>query len=221
MHIILIRHTESNKNIHNTFASDKNDEQITMQGRKEAELIGVNLGKFIICRNLDIKNIYSATSDRATQTAKIISQQIGVDVSLHENLQSIYSGVISGMSEKLVKERYPLFYYNLALYRTGLYNSYMLDRCDGEALRDFEKRVRESINEIISIKNESIKIIVAHRSTITATLIDFARKYHGYPQDFYGYIQLNLGCLSHIEKENGKDWNINEVNIQSDILLET
>ena len=166
-----------------------------------------------------LEPVYSAQSERAESTATSIARRIGVPTKSFQALRSIRVAY-PGVSEDDVAELNPEFMSQIALYRLGLYNSYDIVLPDGcEACGDFEKRVMAAIYELISIPEESLKIIVLHRSAITATLFHFARKHYLYPEDFYGYIPLDLGHVSWLERIDDSKWIIKAVNVTSDKLL--
>jgi broad specificity phosphatase PhoE len=121
--------------------------------------------------------------------------------------------VLAGKTEEEAAASHPEYVEALRLYRAGLLNSYDIPSFEGkEDKRAFESRVACEVARILDHGNESLKVIVTHRSPITAALIDFARRYHGYPADFFGHVQLDLGRLSWVEEiENGR-WRIRQVN---------
>ena len=73
MHIVFIRHTESEKNVNNQFSSYKDKEPLTEIGMSQSENLGNDLLEFKERKNLTCKNVYAASSTRAIETAKIIA----------------------------------------------------------------------------------------------------------------------------------------------------
>jgi broad specificity phosphatase PhoE len=83
----------------------------------------------------------------------------------------------------------------LELYRAGLFNSYKLSGY-AEGVQEFEGRVAQALSDINAVEGESVHLVIAHRSSITAILLRMARLSLGYPIDYYGYVHLDVGRLS-------------------------
>ncbi len=100
-------------------------------------------------------------------------------------------------------------------------NAYDVPRPSGyEDVRQFEFRVNQAIQKILEVPNEDLKVLVLHRSPITATLINFARQATGYPENYYGHIQLDLGYVSWITVDSQGKYNIRHVNISLKEMVE-
>lgn len=219
MHIILIRHTESEKNVNNRFSSYKDEEPLTVTGISQSEILGNDLLEFKKRKNLTCKNVYAANSARAIDTAKIIATKLNVTVSVEDALRSTRPGALSGKSEEEGLKTNPEFLEQLYLFRNGLFNAYDFTVAEGkEPKKDFEKRVWGRLNEIISDNSESLKIISAHRSSITYMLLEFAKRYYNYPQNMSGHVLLDLGKISLVEAVAENKWRITRVNFDSSEL---
>ncbi len=219
MHLILIRHTESLKNVNNQFSSDIDAEPLTELGKEESSVMANDIHEFMNRKNLTCTNVYSANSIRAIDTATIIASKLNVKVKVEEALRSTKPGALSGKSEEEAIRTNPEFLEQLYLFRNGLFNAYDFKVAEGkEPKKDFEKRVWGCLSEILSDKSENIKIISAHRSSITYVLLEFAKRYYNYPIDFSGYILLDLGKLSILETTNEDKWKISKVNCSSSEL---
>jgi broad specificity phosphatase PhoE len=101
---------------------------------------------------------------------------------------------LAGIEEVKARRIAPRFVDDLELYRAGVFNSYRLSGY-GEDVREFETRINASLVRLLATDFKLVAI-VAHRSSITASLIILARLSLGYPENFYGYIPLELGNLS-------------------------
>jgi len=204
-YIIFIRHAETAKNFNKEFSKDGKKDALTDAGIIQARELALFLQKTIKSENLVIKNIYTSDSFRSIDTAEILSQYLSVPLCTVPFLTSYYMGEVAGLNEQDAKKKYPLFYEQLQLYRNGLLNSYLINYPLGaENPLDFEKRVSNGIDSIINNDNidENIKIVILQRSTLTATYIHFARKYYKYPNDFYGFVPIDNGCFTLLEKNN-------------------
>jgi len=219
MHIVFIRHTESEKNVNNQFSSYKDKEPLTEIGMSQSENLGNDLLEFKERKNLTCKNVYAASSTRAIETAKIIASKLNATVSVEDALRSIKPGALSGKSEEEGLKTNPDFLEQLYLFRNGLFNAYDFTVAEGkEPKKDFEKRVWGRLSEIISDKSESLKIISAHRSSITYMLLEFAKRYYKYPQNMSGHVLLDLGKISLVETVAENKWKITRVNFDSSEL---
>lgn len=75
----------------------------------------------------------------------------------------------------------------------------ILSMKEAKNLQEYECDVKKRLLEIVNNSEEDGKIIVMHRSALTATLLDFARNYYKYPIDFYGYVEIEIGTVSLID----------------------
>lgn len=221
MYLIVIRHTESIKNINTQFSSEYDLEDLTDIGKQQSLNIAKNLKEFIINKSLKCNKVYSANSTRSIETAKFIASYLDVDVSIEEDLRSTKPGSLAGKSEEEAKKTNPLFIEQLYLFRNGLFNAYDFKVADGkESKKEFEKRVNGCIDRLINDNTEDIKIVVAHRSSITTILLEFAKRFYNYPQDFSGHVPLDLGYASILIKENISGWKFLKVNSEISSIKE-
>jgi broad specificity phosphatase PhoE len=215
MYLVVIRHTESIKNINTQFSSENDLEDLTDIGRQQSINLGNCLKDFINEKSLICKNIYTANSTRSIETARIISSCLNAKISIEEDLRSTKPGTLAGKSEEEAKKTNPLFIEQLYLFRNGLFNAYDFQIAEGkESKKDFEKRVNGCIDKLLNDNSETIKIVVAHRSSITTILLEFAKRYYNYPQNFSGHIPLDLGYSSILFKEIDNNWKILKVNTE-------
>lgn len=221
MYLLFIRHLESEKNLKQSFASFDDQEPLTQKGIEQGLELAGQIAKFIKDKNLKVKQIYSATSRRATQTAELISQRLNLPIKTYESLCSSKTGVLQGKSEEEVKKERPEFIQQLQLYRKGIVSSYDFEIIEGkESKKSLEKRVNKTLNEIKNIPDEDLKIIVFHRSSLTAAIIQYARENYHYPKDFYGFIKLDYGHITLLtDQDKNRKWtflcvneNINDLN---------
>jgi broad specificity phosphatase PhoE len=213
-HVLLffIRHPESYKNISNQFSSDADDEPLTSKGKEDCLSIARGIKKIVLEEHLVCKTIYCADSNRSIETAKVLAEELKGTVKTEEALRSTKPGVLAGQSEEAAKKSHPLFIEQLNLYRAGLFNSYDFNVAENkEPKKDFEKRVLRCLDGILKDETESVKIVIAHRASITCMLLSFARKFYNYPYDFAGYVKLDLAKISLLKYEQAV-WKIKNVN---------
>ncbi len=223
MEIFLIRHFESEKNLKNLLSSGEDSEPLTNTGIGECNLFSIGLKSYFNKKNLVASSIHCSDSTRAIETSAIISKKFNdIPINSYKSLKSTDAGKLKGTSISDIKHVDDTFGKNLYLYRKGLYNSYNFDQYQNDVSRekksDFEKRVINCFLEVISKQNDNV-ILVAHRSALIAILIYISRKMDNYPIKFYGYIDLDLGKLSHI-KYNSGIWSVSAVNESISYLLD-
>ncbi|MBE6738296.1 MAG: histidine phosphatase family protein [Ruminococcaceae bacterium] len=208
MTIILLRHAESGKNVKNSFSSAEmdNNEVLTQNGIEQASCMGDSILNYCKKNNIKNINVYSAKSLRSLQTAEIISRKLNCTFKSIDGVKSFNFGTNAGQKEIDVKREQSKFYHDLTLYRKGVVNSYdIIYEGSKETLKNYESYVCDSINLFIDkMKENELSIFIIHRSAITAYLLFLARKYLNYPEEFYGYIQLDLGGICIFKLKNGE-----------------
>ncbi len=214
MHLLLIRHPESHKNIEEVFSSIEGKESLTVYGKSQILSLSKSIAEFKEKRKLRVRFIYSSNSNRSIEPASYIANRLNAKIEVFKKLRSTYAGSLAGISLKDAESLAPNFVRQYKLYRAGLLNSYRIETLNGRETRlSLEKRVQKCIEKIISRPEEDLKIIMMHRSSITATLIYFARSNYDYPKDFYGYVNLDIGYVSYLKRKNNLRWEIKAVNI--------
>lgn len=184
------------KNQSGRFSSSDDWDRLTKTGQAECSELVADVGLVLDRWKVKSCMLCSADSKRALSTSDAISKAFNLPINEFQGLTSIGSGILSGRDEKWARENYPEYMNQLELYRAGLVSSYDLPRPEGaERLQDFEARIEDILTQILS-DDADMKIIVAHRSPLTAILVNFARKYLGYPEGFFGYIDLSTAGLS-------------------------
>ncbi len=222
MKIILIRHSESQKNIASTFATVQNEEPLTKHGEDIALFAGQEILKYVETQRLQCKNIYVANSLRAIMTGKIISHVLGdVSVTPVDEFISLKNDVsLGGLSEEEVDKVNGQFIQELSLSRAGILNGYRFSSnwtkdivCTHEIMA-----YKKYLDILFLNKNEDLVIMVMHHSSITAVLINIARQYYGYPKDFFGNIECDL-CNIFLIEYQGEKADIKLANVSADKLL--
>lgn len=204
--IILLRHTESTKNTEDRFSKEDDTEELTYLGLKQSQEIAKNIREYLSNNSLNLKLVCSANSNRSVETGKIIKEILnyGKNITLVEEFKSFNIGKNAGISENELKKKEPKLYHELRLYRHSVLNSYNIHfEEEKETSKEFEQKVVKKMNEIVGLLNkDDCAIVIMHRSALTAFLINIARQEYGYPEDFYGYIELSLGNISLIKYSN-------------------
>ncbi len=87
---IFVRHGESNINVEKVLSDDVDHNTLTDTGKKQAERTGEQL------TGLKFDGIVSSPIKRAYDTASIISNYVGLDVSVDDRLREVYLGKANG-----------------------------------------------------------------------------------------------------------------------------
>ena len=182
--------------------------------------IANHIYSFALRHSYKCSTVYSANSTRSLETAKEIANAINANIQIEDNLRSTKPGILMGTKKDALRMTHPEYAQQYYLYEKGVFNVYDFSNpANKEPKHVFEKRVKTVIEKIISNPNEDFHVVIGHRSSLTAILLYFARKYHNYPDYFFGHISLDLGCVSIIRKISNK-WEIFKVNENSIVLDE-
>mmetsp|Transcript_14198 Transcript_14198/g.48685 ORF Transcript_14198/g.48685 Transcript_14198/m.48685 type:complete len:272 (-) Transcript_14198:92-907(-) len=101
--ILLVRHGQTEWNVQGRYQGHM-DSPLTARGRQEAQLLGKRLKE----SNKMIDNVFSSDLERARDTAKIISAEIGIDtIHTDTKLRERGFGIFEGLTREEVKSRYP------------------------------------------------------------------------------------------------------------------
>jgi len=101
MKIFLIRHGQTTGDIEDRFGGDYNDD-LTEHGRCQAEELA---GKI---KDSRIEKIFYSPLKRATQTAQIVHQKLGVNIEMIKDLRERNAyGILTGQLKSEAKEKYP------------------------------------------------------------------------------------------------------------------
>lgn len=217
--VLFLRHFESFKNVYKQFSSDKDDQNLTEFGRNQVIEASQAISQFVNQNSLVVTKVCCANSIRAKLTASFIAEKLSVPCFPFDELRSNNSGALRGKSEIEARSIHPIFMKQLDLFRSGLYSSYDFEKMFGrEDKHDFEKRVNKCIQEQIANDKGNLHIFVLHHSSITAAMIDVARRLYGYPDSFYGHVVCELGnCFLVNNKDillcNEKTTKLMEINV--------
>ncbi len=146
--IVVIRHGETEWNIHNRFQGHL-DSKLTQPGIKQAEAIADTLEEEVF----DV--IYSSDLDRAKHTAEIIARRLHMRVNTEKDLREINLGVMQGLKKDEFIIKYPEVISN---YHAD--PGYVIP--GGESKLQLYKRVTEVLEKIIRKHKGRSILLVAH-----------------------------------------------------------
>ncbi len=100
MNLLMIRHGEIPSNINKVYAG-RSPEGLTEKGVQQAKQVSEKLKKH------NINTLYSSPIQRALQTARIISDGIGIDLKVDNAFRELELGPWEGSSENDIARNYP------------------------------------------------------------------------------------------------------------------
>lgn len=144
----LVRHGETENNAARVYQSHS-DSPFTAEGKKQIMVAAEKL------KNQDIGLIISSDIGRCRETARVISETIGVDVIYDANLRERNFGDREGMTFEEGRDRFG-----------GSYESYDTVRDNGESVKVHEERVFKAFHEHKKIHGGKNVVIVSHGGSI-------------------------------------------------------
>ncbi|WZL74941.1 histidine phosphatase family protein [Clostridiaceae bacterium 35-E11] len=156
--LFLIRHGETQWNLESRAQGSQNI-QLSEKGIQQAKLLADRI------KDYKIDCIYTSNLDRASQTAKLLGNNLNVDVITMNELREMSFGKWEGLTNAQIQENYKE---NYVVWRSKPHEATIPD---GENLIDVQKRALEAIGKILdSNKNKNI-VIVSHGVTIKSIIL--------------------------------------------------
>lgn len=187
--LILIRHGESESNVVHIFNGQGNV-QLTEKGHAQAKKTAE-----YVTDNFKIDKIYSSDLDRAYNTAKYISDIIGLPIIKNKGLREIFAGDWEGKDYKYLEEHYP------EDYRAWRENIGITKCFGGESIEELAERFSKAVLEIAQENDGKTVVIAAHSAPLRAMRCVFAEEPLSKMQE---YNWLSNASVSVVEFENGK-----------------
>lgn len=158
--ITFIRHGSTLYTEESRLFDEENYPPLNENGREEM----VRIANWIKAKGLKIDKLYTSSALRNIQSARIISSICNEDYEVLDNLKSRKSGQWSGLTFEQIEEKFPemltKFHENPAIFAPP----------GGETAIEVNKRVRETLNEIIEKNIGNRIIIVTHAEVIQAAI---------------------------------------------------
>jgi broad specificity phosphatase PhoE len=154
--IYLIRHGESELNIHGDVLCGWLDVELTEKGKRQAMAIAQRL------KMSNIAKVYSSDLKRATATAKMIAEVCGAELVIERRLREINYGDWEGLSYEAIENSCEEWKQML---RTRKEDATKFKPPNGEAFLEFAKRVTNAFDEIATAHRGENVAIVAHKMT--------------------------------------------------------
>lgn len=175
MKIYLIRHSESIDDIENCYGGIA-DFELTENGKNKVKERRKEID------NYGIEKIYTSPYKRAYQTAKILNENIKVELKVIEDIRELNShGILSGVNKELAKDIFSYVFEKEEYKNTGYYFGKTF--LGGENIEEFDNRVKRAINSIIRDSEELSAIAIVthggvHRS-IFKNILNVNKKIEG------------------------------------------
>mmetsp|Transcript_16537 Transcript_16537/g.18701 ORF Transcript_16537/g.18701 Transcript_16537/m.18701 type:complete len:699 (+) Transcript_16537:385-2481(+) len=156
-----------------------------------------SLQALAIAQTLRDKNVVAVyTSDRSIATARTISKELRVKTVVDSRLNSIKNGVLLGLSESEIQEKYPVVYEKRFQQRIPDFKV-----PQGESLKDRSDRVIEFLKEMVKI-NQGRNIVVVTHGGVIDDMYRFTRSLS--VQQLTG-LQKPYGSISVLEHRRNTD----------------
>jgi broad specificity phosphatase PhoE len=152
MKIYLIRHGQTTGDIEDRFGGDY-DDHLTEEGKSQSNILANKLV------DKGIEKIFASPRFRAQETAKILSDTLGVELQTVEDIRERNAyGILTGMIKSEAKEKYPKEFEEV--------KSYKNTTTGAEEYAHFKQRVIAALNEISS-GDQKVVAIVSHGGPIS------------------------------------------------------
>jgi probable phosphoglycerate mutase len=134
------------------------DSPLDDRGRAQGQAVARRL-----CRE-EPELIYSSTLRRARETARIIAEELGIEVVADERLKERNVGVIAGMRSEEIEQRFP------GLLEVWRQSQRMIAPPEGEQPEVFWARVVAVFDEIVARHEGGVVAVVTHGGVLATYL---------------------------------------------------
>lgn len=189
MKVFFLRHGESVDDIEDSYGGIA-DFPLTDDGRKTAHELAKRLS------DTGIQVVFSSPYRRAKETADIVAQALGCDVTVHDDLRERNSyGVLSGVNKAKAKEIFSSVFGKLTGKPGDYYSTELV--IGAEPKEEFDARVKAAVNSILENARQYEKIAVVTHG-------NFTRSLYSNILDVPGKVDLELLAITVVEHENEK-----------------
>lgn len=154
----MVRHGEIPSNVKKIYAG-KSPEGLNKTGLAQAKEVSEKL------RCYSVGALYTSPISRALQTAKIIAEAIGIDVTVEEAFREMEFGPWEGLSENNITKYFPE--------KWQIWQSRPAElKLDGrETLEDLQERSLKGIQKIYENNGNRVVVLVTHVAIIRVLLL--------------------------------------------------
>lgn len=158
--VILIRHGATIYSEQKRLYDTEDYPPINQKGKDEME----NLTKWLSLRTPHIDTIYSSSSLRAIQSARILSKHYDMDYKIIDGLYERKAGIWGGLTFEQIEEQYPEM---LEQYHENPYEYWPEG---GESTQEVRSRIEKILYELVQENQYKTIVIVTHEGVIQSAI---------------------------------------------------
>ena len=158
--VILIRHGSTIYSDQNRLYDSDEYPPINQKGKIQIE----NLTKFLLNKTPHVDAIYTSSSLRAVQSARILSKEYGIDYKMLDSLHERKAGLWGGLTFEQIEEKYPEM---LEKYHE---NPYEFWPDGGETTQELRERIDSVMASLVKENEYKTIIVVTHEGVIQSAI---------------------------------------------------
>ena len=169
LHLMLVRHGETEWNVQRRYQG-QSDVPLSELGKRQAELVAERL------TDQEIDVVYSSDLKRAWDTAQVIADKIGLDVSSESRLRELKFGILEGLTFDEAQEKHP------EMIDAWLENFNNTPE-GGETIDLFNARIVSLLDDLKDKHDEQVVLLVGHGGSLSEILrvvLELSREKHWY-----------------------------------------
>jgi len=182
--VILIRHGATIYSEQRRLYDTEEYPPINQKGKDEME----NITDWLVSRNVHVDAIYSSSSLRAVQSARILSKHYGIDYKEIDSLYERKAGIWGGLTFEQIEEQYPEM---LEKYHENPYEYWPKG---GETTQEVRTRIEKTLYELVQENQYKTIVIVTHEGVIQSAIASVL----GVKPENQGKIIIPTGSASQI-----------------------
>lgn len=178
MELYLVRHGESNQNIGKGEGITDSEIELSTNGIKQAEEVGIKLKEYFNRYNISLENsrMWASSYLRATQTAELINEMLQVKELFEDpRLVEMDFGIFDGVDEEKWEEIDKKAWDEIQKRKNSVRGKFFHRMPLGESPADVYNRVTTFIDTLHRDRNDPV-IIVSHGITIRCFVMRFLHK---------------------------------------------
>jgi broad specificity phosphatase PhoE len=158
---VLIRHGHAEKNVESRHGGK--GASLTPEGAKESSALATKL----VAAGISAPVVFASPRIQCVETADILASALGVGLIVDQRLEPYHMGVLDGLSDAEVRERYPELCQRMDVWRSGGCEIGSLNIPDAGDVGEFYARAVAFLNsEVLSESRDTL--IVGTRSILIA-----------------------------------------------------
>ena len=158
--VILIRHGSTIYSEQGRLYDGGEYPPINQQGKEQMEI----LSKWFVKKIPQFDVIYSSSSLRSIQSARILAKAYDLDYKIKDELHERKAGLWAGLTFEQIEEKYPEM---LEQYHKDPYNYWPNG---GETTQAIRKRIEKVMKEIVKTHEHETVAIITHKSVIQSAI---------------------------------------------------